>query len=113
MIQREEGAGVQRAFEDVAASTPIPGPRVRSHLEAARRSVATGLVAVTIEPAALALDLAFHPLETHRADLLIAAGWSDDRGVAAAMNVITSDRYRRRLAGVGGYDLDGIGTRVA
>jgi DNA-binding XRE family transcriptional regulator len=113
VIQREHGAEVQHAFERAAQSVPAPGPRVGTHLDSARLAAATGLAGVTIEPAALAVGAVFHPLEVHVAEMWVAADWVDDPVVEVAMTVVTSRRFQRRLAGVGGYDLDGCGTRAA
>lgn len=115
VVQREAGAGVQRAFEAAvsAAAIPVAGPVVNSHLEAARRSVVTGLPAVTIEPAALAVGAAFHPLEVHTAELWVADEWAGSGVVTDALTALTGVRFRRLLAGVGGYDLAGSGSRVA
>ena len=114
VVQREEGAGVQHAFENaLEVAGPVAGPRVGSHLEAARRAVLTGLPAVTIEPAALAVGATFHPLEVHQAQLLIAIDWIEEASVAAALDVLASRRFQDRLAAIGGYDLDGCGTRAA
>ncbi len=114
VVQREEGAGVQRAFR--RALTPgvgtVPGPRVRTHLDAARRAVTSGMTAVTIEPAALAMGAPFHPLETHRAELWVRDGYLADPAVAEALDGLTDRRFRRRLEAVGGYDLSGLGERV-
>jgi molybdate-binding protein len=75
--------------------------------------MAAGLPAVTVEPAALAVGAGFHPLDRHEAQLWIGKHWMTDRGVEQVMDLISSSRFRRRLEAVGGYDLDGIGSRVA
>jgi DNA-binding XRE family transcriptional regulator/molybdate-binding protein len=114
VIQRERGAGVQRAFDRATNKTGmIDGPVVGSHLEAAQLAMATGMPAVTIEPAALAVGASFHALETHEADIWIARQWSRSELVMDALDLIVDTRFRRRLESVGGYDLDDIGTRVA
>lgn len=115
VVQREQGAGVQRALEEAAGAAPgsLAGPRVATHLEAARRAVLTGMAAVTIEPAARAVGAEFHPLETHEAELWVAAEWSRDRVVTEALDLLSGRRFQRRLASVGGYDLADCGTRVA
>lgn len=112
VAQRESGAGVQRAFER-ATGRRVGGPLVGGHLEAARLAVTSGIPAVTIEPTAIALGAGFHPLETHRAELLVSRQWIGDSGVEAVMNEIVGERFQRRLSGVGGYDLSGIGVRAA
>lgn len=114
VVQREQGARVQAAFEAALQGPgPTPGPRVGTHLEAVRRSLATGLAAVTIEPAALALGAAFHPLEVHDTQLWIADEWMGEPSVTTALELLTGQRFSRRLLGIGGYDLDGCGTRAA
>jgi DNA-binding XRE family transcriptional regulator len=114
VVQREKGAGVQRAFEEAVEPSrlPVPGPRVGSHLEAARRAMVSGVPAVTIEPAALAMGAAFHPLESHVAQLWVATEWLNDRVVTEALNVMVGQPFQARLAAVGGYDLAGSGTRL-
>lgn len=114
VVQREEGAAVQRTFEEaVAEFGPIAGPRLSGHVVAARHGVASGLPAVTIEPAALAVGAGFRPMDRHEAELWVVDEWMADRGVEQLLGAIGSARFRRRLEGVGGYDLDGIGSRVA
>jgi molybdate-binding protein len=114
VVQREPGAGVQQALVRAAATTaPLPGPQVGTHLEAARRTAINGLPAVTIEPAALALGVKFHPLETHRVELWIATEWLGDAMVTAALETIGGSRFQQRLSAIGGYDLSDSGTRIS
>jgi molybdate-binding protein len=80
---------------------------------AARHGVAAGLPAVTVEPAALAIGAEFHPLDRHEAQLWVGEEWITDRGVEHLLDLVCGSRFRRRLETVGGYDLDGIGRRVA
>jgi DNA-binding XRE family transcriptional regulator len=112
VVQREEGAGVQRAFLDAAHAAP-PGPRVGTHLEAARFAVLAGMPAVTIEPAALAVGASFHALDVHEVQLWVARIHESEPVVADALEVLGSPRFQRRLAAVGGYDLAGLPARVA
>ncbi len=111
VIQREGGAGVQTAFER-AAATSAPGPLSTGHIEAVKMALNTGIPAVTIEPAAVALGARFHALETHDAEVWVPREWSGDRVVEAAMQEIAGTRFQRRLLGVGGYDLERIGSRA-
>lgn len=112
VIQREDGAGVQTAFVKAAERLP-PGPKVSSHLEAARLSVATGITSVTIEPAAMAVGAAFHPLEIHAAELWVPRMWLAEPALDAGLAELFGQRFQRLLARVGGYDLDGCGVSVA
>ena len=118
VVHRETGAGSQAAFERARRPgdgpiAPIAGPRVGGHAEAAWRAATDGMVAVTIEPAALANGLAFHPLETHTSQLCVAAEHTDNALVHAFLHEVTGERVRRRLAAIGGYDLTDNGVEIA
>ena len=117
VVHREPGAGSQAAFERARAASapplPLHGPRVAGHAEAAWRAVTDGIPAVTIEPAALANGLAFHPLEAHTCELLATTAHADDPLLHAFLEELISERVARRLAAIGGYDLSGTGTELA
>ena len=119
VIQRETGAGTQKAFERArrargrASAAGAPGPRVASHLAASRLCQATGLPAVTIEPAAAAAGVAFHPLENHVVELWLSPAQLAEAGVVQLLEALHSAHYRRTLESVGGYDLSQLGIRVA
>ena len=113
VVQRRAGAGSQAAFERAlrAEGATVPdGPVVDGHVEAAWLAARIGLAAVTIEPAAIAAGLAFHPLETHTAELWIDRAWVDEPGVRRLGEALTSPELARRLTAVGGYDLTATGT---
>lgn len=116
VVQREAGAAVQRSFEAAVAraggSRP-KGPIVRGHLEAARLAGDRRLVAVTIEPAAIACGLAFRPLEVHAAHVWAAEAHLGHPGLGRLGELLTSASFQRRLEGIGGYDLTGCGGTVA
>ncbi len=117
VVQREPGAASQAAFErarrvDGRPDTAILGPKVGGHAEAAWRAATDGMVAVTIEPAALANGLAFHPLEEHLSRLWVAVEHTDNGLLRAFMDEIVGERVGRRLAAIGGYDLADNGVEV-
>lgn len=117
VVHREPGAGSQAAFErarrpEHGPGTPISGPRVGGHAEAAWRAATDQLVAVTIEPAARARGLVFHPLETHTSELWVAAQHVDNPLLHAFANEVTGARVYQRLAAIGGYDLADNGVEV-
>lgn len=112
VAQREPGAAVQAAFQRAVtqAGDRLPdGPVVTGHVEAARRTRVDGFVAVSIEPVARACRLGFHPLEAHAVQLWVAAEWAHDPGVEAVGEELASSSLHRRLAAVGGYDLEACG----
>lgn len=111
VVQREADAAAQQTFAGIVG-VEVPGPQVGGHIAAARHGAAAGVPAVSIEPAALAIGAGFHPLAWHRAELWVGDQWLDDRGVEAALAVISGSRLRRRLESVGGYDLNDMGSRV-
>lgn len=114
VVQREKGASAQQTFEEaVGGAGLVPGRVVGGHVAAARHGSVVGLPAVTIEPAALAMDSGFHALQRHEAELWVGERWLDDRGVEELLGLIVSSRFQRRLRAVGGYDLEGVGRRVA
>lgn len=112
LVQREGSASSQQALARAAErlGRPLaPGPVASGHLDAARRARASGVPALTMEPASAALGLAFAPVETHSVELWVAAQWLDHPGVAALVGLLPSPALRARLGAVRGYDLDGIG----
>jgi DNA-binding XRE family transcriptional regulator/molybdate-binding protein len=117
VVQREQGAGSQDEFEravlERGAVPQAAGPRARGHLEAAALAARHGCAAVSIEPAARALGLAFHPLREHMTELWVAADHVDVPGVRRFADELTGSRLRRLLDAVGGYDLAGCGREVA
>lgn len=119
VAQREPGAGSQAAFERAVAAAGriapahIPGPVVGSHEEAASRAAIDGMIAVTIEPAALAAGLVFHPLEVHASQLWATSASLDTAAVRRFLDELVGARLRRRLERVGGYDLSQVGVEIA
>lgn len=115
VVQREPGAAAQAAFERAIAlrgGARPAGPVATGHVEAAQRARSEGLVAVSIEPVALAAGLPFHPLEAHVTQLWVAEGWVGEPGIIALQEQVASSAFQQQLAAVGGYDLAGCGTAV-
>lgn len=115
VVQREPGASAQQAFLqalDAAGGRPPDGPLARGHRDAAAQAAHQGLPAVTIEPAALAAGLAFHPLEVHVAEVWMDRRWLAEPGLQALGDLLTWPGFHRRLGLVGGYDLSGCGSEL-
>ncbi|MDG2048866.1 MAG: helix-turn-helix domain-containing protein [Myxococcota bacterium] len=123
VIQRAPNAHAQQAFERARRAfrtddsrhlslPPLAGPRVPSHLAASRRCMTSALAAVTIEPAARAVGADFHALETHQVEFWIRPEFCKEAPLVRFAELLQSADFRRTLEHVGGYELDGIGTRV-
>ncbi len=111
LIGRDPGAASQQALERALGDrSPVIAHRATGHVDAARRAAITGAPAVTFEPAARMLDLRFIPLETHAVELWIGERHGDHPGAGALLALLGSPAFTRRLALVGGYDLEGCGT---
>lgn len=109
VVQRDAGAAAQVAYERTLTEAGVArpaGPIAAGHLDAARRAAEHGVAAVTIEPLAVALDLAFHPLETHVVELWIDAAAVDHPGARMLGELLGSARLRTRLAVLPGYQLE-------
>ena len=116
VVQREDGASSQRAFAEAVAAegASLPrGPVATGHLDAARRVAYGAPAGVTMEPAAIGLELAFAPLEEHVAEVWVDARWREHPAVGALGDLLRSGAFTQRLGLVGGYDLVGCGEKGA
>ena len=114
VVQREDGASSQRAFVEAVAAegASLPrGPVATGHLDAARRVAYGAPAGVTMEPAAIGLELAFAPLEEHVVEIWVDARWREHPAVDALGDLLRSGAFTQRLGLVGGYDLVGCGER--
>ena len=59
---------------------------------------------MAIYAAAKALDLDFIPMDTEQYDLVIPSDFLDDPNIRAVLDVIRSQRFRKRVGQLGGYD---------
>lgn len=115
VVQRESGAGSQRAFvralRAVGAGDQLPGPVGEGHVDVARRvAQGNGHAGVTMEAAALAFGLGFSPLEEHSVELWVDSQWTSLRAVAAMIDVLSGSALACRVANLGGYDVMDCGT---
>ena len=106
VVQREEGASSQKAFAAAVAAegAPLPpGPVASGHLDVARRVAYGAPAGVTMEPAAIGMELAFAPLEEHVAEVWVDARGASTRRSARSGELLRSGaftgaaRARRRL----------------
>lgn len=113
--QREPGAGTQRALERALSTVGVaslPGPRVDSHVDAARHVVAGLPAGITMEAAARAFGLTFLPLETHHSELWIDARYVGHRGAVALIGMLSDAALVNRARRLPGYDIAHMGTEV-
>ncbi len=113
--QREAGAGTQRALERALSAVGVaslPGPRVDSHVDAARHVVAGLPAGITMEAAARAFGLTFLPLETHHSELWIDDRYLDHRGAVALIGALSDAALVGRARRLPGYDVSQMGTEV-
>lgn len=118
VVQREAGAGSQRAFERalrrVGAHAPVAGPVGEGHVDVARRVAAgAGRAGVTMEAAARAFDLGFTPLEAHEVELWIDTRWLELPAARALVDQLSEPALARRAALLAGYDMSRCGEAVA
>ncbi len=117
VIQRESGAATQaaldRALARAGADGSLPGPVGAGHLDVARRVRSReGRAGVTMEAAAVALELRFVALEEHEVEIWIDRRWIEEPAVTALIETLTGDTFARRAATVPGYDVSGAGTEL-
>lgn len=118
VVQRDAGAGSQRAFERAlatvgAAPSMVPGPIAEGHVDVASRlAVGGGRVGVTMEAAARAFDLDFAPLEEHAVELWIDDRWAALPAVGRLVELLDHPALAQRLGALGGYDLEGAGASI-
>jgi len=112
VVQREDGASIQKAFMAAVAAEGGSRPNgvvAAGHMEVAGRVAYGAAAGVTMEPAAISRRLAFAPLEEHVAEVWIDARWREHPGVGAFGGLLRSPAFTARLTLVGGYDLAGCG----
>jgi transcriptional regulator with XRE-family HTH domain/molybdate-binding protein len=115
VVQREAGAGSQRALERALAlvgnGVRLPGPVAEGHVDVARRvSQGAGRVGVTMAAAARAFGLGFAPLEDHVVELWLDERWAGLPAAVALLELLGGESVTRRVGLFGGYDLVGSGT---
>jgi putative molybdopterin biosynthesis protein len=120
LANRPPGAGARSLLDAElrrAAIDPrcVPGYErsLTGHLDVAR-AVAAGFadVGVAIASAARLLGLDFIPLRAERSSLLIPAAYLRHAGVAALVETLRSNAYRRDLEAFGPYDTQRTGEQI-
>lgn len=110
VVQRDAGAGSQRAFEramkQAGAVDSVPGPVAEGHVDVARRvAEGGGRAGVTMEAAACAFGLGFTPLEVHEVELWLDERWAELPAARALVDQLDAPALARRASVLVGYDL--------
>lgn len=121
LVNRDEGAGLRILLDDYLARDGIPPSsvtgyenEVKNHSEGAQRirygaaDVALGLRAV-----ADAYGLDFVPIATVRCDLVIPGDFIHHPTIRVLLDILQSQRLRKELASLPGYDCSQTGTVIA
>ena len=117
VARRELGAGARSLMQETLRAGGVDvepaGPLCRGHLDVAR-AVATGAadVGVTIEAAAAAFGLEFHPLSEERFDLCMPMSSTQLVPLRRALDALDSRAFRAEAEAFGGYGVEVTGHAV-
>lgn len=119
-VNRQRGAGTRVLLDVRLADAKIDPRTIRGYAReepthmAVAAAVAGGVAdaGLCIEAAARHLGLDFVPLEDEPFDLVIAEAHLAHAGVAALLELITTDTFGREAARIPGYDVRASGTRL-
>lgn len=121
LVNRPSGAGARRLLDRVLREGRVPPARVRGYLRElpghreAAEAVALGAADVAVVPrtVALALGLAFVPLDEERFDLVVPRARAQEPRVARLLEALRGKGFRRELGALPGYDATCAGEVVA
>lgn len=117
VVQREDGAGTQlafnRALERIGAPTSIPGPVGNGHIDIARQVAAGAPAGLTTEAAARSFGLGFEALEEHTVEVWLNQRWATLPAAVELISTLGGASLRSRLELIGGYDLSSCADRIA
>ncbi|MFN8203931.1 MAG: helix-turn-helix domain-containing protein [Solirubrobacteraceae bacterium] len=113
VVGRDGGAASQQALDRALgpASARLVA-RAGGHVDAARKAMALGAAAVTMETAARVFALDFMALEEHEVELWVAEAWAGHPAVEALLDVVASRGFAGRVGALGGYDLGSAAVRL-
>jgi putative molybdopterin biosynthesis protein len=119
-VNRQAGSGTRVLLDYHLARLSIEPARIRgydqeeyTHMAVAVQVLSGGAhVGLGILAAARALGLDFIPVATERYDLLIPLEHEGDPRVQALLEVLEDPDFRSEVAGLGGYDVSGMGRVV-
>lgn len=111
-VNRQTGSGTRILFDYNLARYGIKAEAIKGYdyEEFTHMSVAVDVLSgaadcgMAIFAAAKALDLDFIPMDTEQYDLVIPTDFLQDPNIQALLDTIRSQRFRDRVAAMGGYD---------
>ena len=120
-VNRQAGSGTRVLFDYKLNQAGISSDQIQGydHEEFTHMAVAVDILSgaadcgMGIHAAARALDLDFIPIEQEQYDLIVPTRMLDQPNIQSALNTMSSDNFRKRVAALGGYDPSRSGERFA
>lgn len=117
IINRQAGSGTRILLDHQLGQLKIDPTHIRgySHDEFTHMAVAVAVLSGTVDvglginAAARALDLDFIPVVTEQYDLVLPETFFDLPNIQILMDIINSDRFKNRVAKLGGYHTEKTG----
>jgi len=111
-VNRQAGSGTRVLLDYKLEQLGIEGPSIRGydHEEFTHMAVAVDVLSgaadcgMGIFAAARALDLDFIPVEREQYDLIVPSEMVDLPGIGKVLETVHTERFRERVAALGGYD---------
>lgn len=120
-VNRQPGSGTRHFVDTALAAAGVAAASVAGYRDEVSTHWAVGLrvlrgeadVGVATRAVAHALSLGFVPLTRERFDMVIPKDVFFRPAVQALLEAVRSDRFRRRLEGLGGYETSQAGRLLA
>jgi putative molybdopterin biosynthesis protein len=111
-VNRQAGSGTRVLLDYKLEQLGIEGPSIRGydHEEFTHMAVAVDVLSgaadcgMGIFAAARALDLDFIPVEREQYDLIVPSEMVELPGIGKVLETVHTERFRKRVAALGGYD---------
>jgi putative molybdopterin biosynthesis protein len=116
-INRQKGSGTRILFDHQLKTHSIEGGQIQGYENeeythmAVASTVASGKadVGCGILPAARAMELGFIPVAKERYDLVIPSIHFEDEKIQKVIEIIRSEKFKKRVLQMGGYDVSRTG----
>jgi molybdenum cofactor synthesis domain-containing protein len=116
-VNRQAGSGTRVLLDHVLKTEGLDAGAIKGYdqEEFTHMAVAVDVLSgaancgMGIYAAARALDLDFVPLVREQYDLVVSGDFAEDSLMSALLDTVKSERFRERVASMGGYDPSGSG----